>query len=283
MELITLNPHGYCSGVAKAISLIEKVKLEHPNKDIYLLGLPLHNEEVVASLSSTNCFLIDEKKIDLKEAISKIPERSILIFSAHGHPAIYEEIAKQRKLKTVDCTCEFVEENLKYAKSIKGDVIYIGKGNHIEATSFLANFNCPFFDVNSFSFKEEVNLTSPTLIYQTTLTLNEVYKSFELIKQKYPDAKIGQERCLATKMRQQSILNLDSSIDIVLILGSTLSSNSKALLDLAKSKGFESYLCLNLEEVKKLNLEGNKKIALTSGASTSKKTFDEVKEYLLSK
>lgn len=281
MKVVTLNPHGYCSGVAKAISLIEETKENYADKKIYLLGLPLHNEEVVSSLSSSNCILIDEKKIDLEEALNNITRDDIVIFSAHGHPEKYDEIVKRKNIKSIDCTCRFVNENLEYARQIKDDVIYIGKSNHIEATSFLANFDCSFFDVNTSSFLKEKDLISPVVICQTTLTLDEVYNSFEAIKKRYPEAKLGQERCVATKARQQSILDLSKDIDVVIILGSKLSSNSNALASLASSRGFETHLCLNVDEVKLLNLDKNKKVALTSGASTSKATFDSTLAYLM--
>ncbi|MDY6429882.1 MAG: hypothetical protein SPL02_01730 [Bacilli bacterium] len=281
MEIISLKPFGYCVGVSNAISLILKEKEEHPNDEIFLLGLPVHNEEVVNTLKEKNIHLIDEKTIDLEKALEEIKEGSTVIFSAHGHPKKYEEIAKRRNLKIVDTTCKFVNENLLYAIKENKDVIYIGKATHLETMAFLANYPSSFYDVNSKKLVLKEGIKDPLIISQTTLTEKEIEEGEKEIYSIFPNPIKGKERCFSTKLRQDAIKNLDrKSVDYVLVLGSKLSSNSLALYSLALSLGFEAYICLNLEEVKKIKFDKNKKIALTSGASTSQATFNEVYNYL---
>ncbi len=281
MEVHIISPFGFCSGVNNAIEMAKKAKKTYSN-DIYLLGMIVHNEDVVKELEKENMHIIDERKSNLLDELKKIKDGSIVIYSAHGHPCIYEEIAKKKNLIQIDATCPFVSLNLKEANEFEnGTTIYIGSKKHLEAASFYCN--CPssyFFDIDTFSFIRKGKKNPKHVITQTTLSEDEIEKSMEIIKKEYKEAKLEKSVCFSTKRRQDAIKNLPNNYDAILIIGSTYSSNTNKLATISLNKGFKTYRALNLEELKKLDLKGIKKIAVATGASTSEKTLEECSSYL---
>lgn len=280
MEIHLIEPIGFCFGVTRALDLLRSI-----NKDskINLLGMIVHNEEVLSSLKKGNINIIDERKTDLKEALTNINDNETVVFSAHGHPTIFEDIARNKNLTQIDATCPLVALNLtlgqKYA--LEG-LIYIGDKSHLEAASFL--YNCPasfFFDISSFSFIKKPAMPIRHVISQTTLSTLEVKKAFEYIKKTYPEAKLEKSVCNATKARQEAIMKLENDYDAIIIIGSSYSSNSRKLYSLAKAKCQNSFLVLNKSELSSIpSLHEYKKIALGSGTSTSLKTINECLDYL---
>lgn len=283
MEVHIISPFGFCSGVKNAIEMAKKAKKEY-KKDIYLLGMIVHNEEVVLELEKENMHIIDERKVDLLEELKKIPDGSVVIYSAHGHPSIYEEIAKKKNLIQIDATCPFVNLNIIEANKFeKGTTIYIGSAKHLEAMAFFAN--CPdsyFFDIDTFSFLRKGDKNPKHIITQTTLSEEEISQAIEMIKKDYKDAKLEKSVCFSTKKRQEAIKNLPLDYDAILVIGSSYSSNTNKLATIAKDKGYKTYRALNLEELKRLDFKGIRKIAIATGASTSTKTLEECSSYLSS-
>ncbi|MCQ2742367.1 MAG: hypothetical protein MJ239_03615 [Bacilli bacterium] len=280
MKVRVVKPYGFCSGVSRAILLAHKAKEEHPEKKIYLLGMIVHNEKVISSLQDEGFVILDERKDSLANLLESIPEEQVVVFSAHGHDEKLDDLARRRKLIAYDATCPFVLANVNEARRSKEEVIYIGVHDHLESQAFLAN--CPtasFYDVKSNIFDDHCVSPSPLVIAQTTLGEEEYDRAIFAIKAAHKNAKEGKERCPSTKERQQSVYDIPSSIKEVVVLGSSTSNNSKKLYEIAVEKGHKAHLCLGLDEVKKLKLEG-KEVALSSGASTAPDDFDKVREYL---
>ena len=287
MEVKVIEPYGYCAGVLLAIKIALEAKARYEGKRIYLVGMLVHNEESVEMLSKKGFSLIDERKTDLREALLSLQEGDVVIFSAHGHPYDYDELAKNKGLIAIDATCRFVKENVMDAKNAleKGDeILYLGSKGHLETTGFLANLpEASFFDVKSMKLlKNLCHGNSPLVFSQTTLSEIEIEESLTLLRASFPNLRTASLRCHSTQLRQSRIAALDESVETVIVLGSKTSNNSMKLFEIAKENGKEAYICLNLNEVKALDLSKHKKIALASGASTSRETFEEVREYLLS-
>ncbi len=284
MKVKPILPFGYCKGVQQAILLAKKAKEENIDRSCYLLGMLVHNEETIADLKGHGLTVLDDSKDSLESLLRSVPDGQVVIFSAHGHDKKLDEIAKSKSLTVYDSTCSFVSDNLKEAfeASKRGSVIYIGAKGHLEAESFLSNFKeAVFYDVKSDLWDpSSVKGSSPTVISQTTLSYLELEKAHKAILSSFPDAKIGPERCLATTLRQEAIATIPDSIKSVIVLGSARSNNSKKLYEIAKEHGKEAYLCLGLEDVKKLNLNRSEEIALATGASTAPKTYHDVLGYL---
>lgn len=286
MEVLILNPHGYCIGVRQAIATALKTKQDYPDRNVYLLGLLVHNEETMADLSKHGLIPLDETKKSLLDYLFELKKGDVVVFSAHGHPEAYEDFAKDKGLIVVDATCRFVQENLAAGRDTDRPVLYIGVEGHLESEAFLAN--CPeayFYDVKS----GKCNFLGlkgkgvpPIVITQTTLSSLEVEKAMAEIRSFFPEAVIEKERCHSTTLRQKAVSELPEDVDGLIVLGSTRSNNSVKLAELAQARGIPTYLCLGLEDVKKVDLGQKKRLALCSGASTSDNTFDAVLSYLRS-
>lgn len=284
MNVFTVNPHGYCLGVHAAIDIAKKAKTDHPDANVYLLGLLVHNEGTMAELSSLGLIPIDETKVSLLDALLEMKKGDVVVFSAHGHPAAYDDLAKDKGLVLVDATCRYVKENQAAGEHASSPIIYIGVAGHLEAEAFLANVpEACFYDVKSGSGELlglRAKTDAPTLITQTTLSGEEIEEALEKIRLIFPHATLEKERCHSTSLRQKAIASLPKGIDAVIVLGSTRSNNSLKLAEIARKQGYETHLCLGLEEVKRLDLSQKKSVALSSGASTSEETYQEVLTYL---
>lgn len=279
MEVLSILPFGYCSGVEKAMGIAIKAKRENPNRKVCLLGSLIHNESAISFLKSQGLILLDEAATNLENALKSLDEGDVVVFSAHGHPRHYDDIVKEKGLIAYDATCRFVNENL--ASSVaKSPLIYIGQEGHLEKEAFLAN--CPsayFYSVSSGGGSWRKCQEPPYVIAQTTLSGEEISKALGEIESHLGRAEFIKGRCLATSTRQKAMEEGARNADCAIVLGSSTSNNSKKLVEIA-SKSCPAFLCLGLEEVKRLDLSKFAKVALASGTSTSRETFLEVRAYL---
>ena len=284
MNVIKVLPYGYCSGVTNALARALDYAEKHPDESIAMLGMLVHNEDTIAPFLERGVKVLDERSGDLGEQLENLEDGTTVIFSAHGHPKRYEEIARRKSMKVVDTTCRFVQENLERALSLGSeDLIYIGSKGHLESNAFLENTPwASFYDVKNNELVVRGKLSSPVLLAQTTLSSSEIDLAREQIKKLYPIPNATELRCFATELRQDNLkkaLN-QHSIDCLIVLGSKTSNNSKKLFEIGKEFGIDSYLCLNLSDLKSLNLSKYSCLALASGASTSKSTYEEALSYL---
>ena len=286
MKTIDVIPYGYCSGVYHALSIATSYASTHKEEEIYLLGMLVHNEDSVSALANLGVHILDERKAPLLDQLKALPDGVTVIFSAHGHPDEYETIAKAKHIKTIDTTCRFVLETHEDAKEVykrSEDIIYIGSKGHLEAIGFLANLpRVSFFDVKSKTFEIKGELHAPIMFSQTTLGNDELIEATDIIKKTYPEARLAKGRCFATSMRQEALAKAlqEEGVDALIVLGSTTSNNSKKLAEIGINKNIPTYLCLNLEDVKRLDLSSYRCIVLASGASTSRECYLQVKSYL---
>jgi len=280
MEVIKIKPFGFCAGVDTAIKLALEAKNENPNKNVYLLGMLVHNEEVITSLVKKGLIILDEHTNSLENLLSSVEDESVIVFSAHGHSKKLYEIALSKRLKIYDSTCTFVKENMELGET-NNSIIYIGVKGHLESDAFMSNnSHASFYDLKTNTWDySSIKVKNPKVISQTTISSLELNESINKIKSIFPDCEILQERCHSTSQRQNEISNL-TGVDYLIILGSRTSNNSKKLAEIGSFKGIETYLCSSLDEVKQLKLNSKKKVALASGASTSRDTFLEVATYL---
>ena len=286
MEVHVVNPHGYCQGVHAAIAIALKAKEDYPDRDVYMLGLLVHNEETMEYLSAKGLIPLDETEKPILDHILDRKKGDVVVFSAHGHPAAYEDLARDKGLIVVDATCRYVQENLLAALSSPPPIIYLGVAGHLESEAFLAN--CPdanFYDVKGGRcdlLRAKGQGKDPLVVTQTTLSGEEIDAAMGEIRKIFPNARLLKSRCLATQMRQDAMAHIPEDVDAVIVLGSNRSNNSLKLAEIAKAQGFTTHLCLGLEQVKSLDLRKTRKLALSSGASTSNQTFQEVLSYLRS-
>lgn len=288
MKVFCLEPHSYCEGVTHAFLLAKRAKKEHPDKEIYLLGSLVHNEEAISNLLNEGFHLIDERKEDLKEALTKLNKDDVIVFSAHGHPAIYDDIAKEKGLIVYDATCDKVKNNLdtiRYFVHAGREVIFLGEKDHLEAVASLSIDDKVHFlnakDIRSFTFSE-VKDKAPAFISQTTMSEDEVRECSRYVLEHIPAAFIIDGRCDSTKKRQFNLRLAPFSADCVVILGSKNSNNTMKLVSIAKESHPDAriFRAMNLEELQKFNLKPYHYCILGSGASTSPKDYNECLDYL---
>ena len=284
MKVALIKPQGFCSGVTRAVKLALKAKEDYPNKNIYILGMLAHNQTLIDDLNEKGFKTLEGND---EENISKLNKGDVLIFTAHGHDAKLDELAESKGLITYDATCFKVQDNLnKIKREIENNhqVIYIGQNGHKEANAALSvSNNVSLYDTKLLINYQFITDKSPFVINQTTLNFYELSKYHEDILKHFPEARIENEICNATRLRQEAILKIEEDTDLIVIVGHSKSSNSNKLFEIAK-KHYKNALVVmvnNLEELKAIDVKGKKKAALGSGASTPQYVVDEIYNYLI--
>ena len=284
MEVALIKPQGFCSGVTLAVKTAKKAKEENPEKNIYILGMLAHNQILIDDLTKEGFITLSGNEF---EEINKLNKGDVLVFTAHGHDSKLDEIAKEKGLITYDATCFKVKDNLnKIKEEVRSghQVIYIGQQGHKEANAALAvSKNVSLYDakllINYYLITDE----SPLVINQTTLNFYELHKYHEDILRHFPKARIENEICNATRLRQEAILKIENDTDLIVIVGHQKSSNTNKLYDIALANYPNAQVIMvnKLDELKGINIEGKRKAAVGSGASTPQYIVDEIYNYLV--
>ncbi|MCI5773856.1 MAG: 4-hydroxy-3-methylbut-2-enyl diphosphate reductase [Erysipelotrichaceae bacterium] len=268
MEIIPVVPRGYCKGVYRAIKIAKQTALEYPDQPIYMLGMIVHNKYVVEACKLYDIQCIEDKHLTRLELLDKINE-GVVIFTAHGVSQKVKDKATAKGLIVVDASCEDV---LKTHDTIlshieHGDCIYIGKKNHPEAEGACGLAE----NVYLVSTKEDIDQLPPLhnvlITNQTTMSIMEIQAMIDHALQKYPQAKVADEICNATRIRQQAILNL-KDIDCLIVVGDPTSNNSKKLKDIAQKHIPKIYMIETVHDLQEDMFAEVKRLAITSGAST---------------
>ncbi|MEW6483611.1 MULTISPECIES: 4-hydroxy-3-methylbut-2-enyl diphosphate reductase [Tatumella] len=270
MQILLANPRGFCAGVDRAISIVERA-LEMYGAPIYVRHEVVHNRYVVDSLRNRGAIFIEE--------ISEVPDGAILIFSAHGVSQAVRAEARARSLTMLfDATCPLVTKvHMEVARaSRKGvEAILIGHAGHPEVEGTMGQYNnpeggmylveCPE-DVFRLKIKDESNLSFMT---QTTLSVDDTSEIIDALRQRFP-AIIGPRKddiCYATTNRQEAVRTLSEQADVILVVGSRNSSNSNRLAELARRAGKQAWLIDSAEDISESWLKGAACIGVTAGAS----------------
>ncbi len=282
MERILLAaPRGFCAGVAYAIEVVD-LALKIHGAPVYVRHAIVHNEWVVKSF--------EDRGVVFVEDIPDIPENSVVVYSAHGvSPAVRAE-ANARNLKVIDATCPLVTKVHNEAKRYadKGFfMIYIGHDGHVEAEGTMGEAPGRMALVETPEDVAALNLPhyeKLAVLTQTTLSVDEVSRTMAALREKYPhiEAPAKDDICYATTNRQTAVRALAEQCDLVLVVGSTTSSNSNRLREVAESLGTESHLLMSPEQVLPAWRSDFKTVGITSGASTPEHLVEEIIGELLS-
>ena len=282
MQIILANPRGFCAGVDRAITIVERA-IELFGAPVYVRHEVVHNRYVVNRLKQLGAIFIED--------ISEVPDNTILIFSAHGVSKAVREEAKQRKLRIFDATCPLVTKvHMEVARSsYRGEeVILIGHAGHIEVDGTMGQYNNPqggiyliesTEDVNKLKIKDENHLCFTT---QTTLSVDDTAEIIAALKQRFPNIRSPRKNdiCYATTNRQQAVKQLSSRADIVLVVGSKNSSNSNRLAELARRSSKNAYLIDYASDIQQEWLINARTIGVTAGASAPDILVQQVIEHL---
>ena len=288
MKAILVKPQGYCAGVMNAIKIAYLAKSENADKRVFVLGALVHNQTVIDELKNNNIETLESG--DEINTIKKLNKGDVLIFTAHGHDEKLDEVAKNQGLIIYDATCPKVRSNMeKIKQEIKAghQVIYIGQKGHKETNAALSiSKDVSLYDTQLLINYQLITDKSPLVINQTTLNFFSLNTIHEDIKKHIPEARIENEVCAASRLRQAAVANISKDNDLIIIVGDKTSSNSLKLFDIAKENFPTSMVIMvhDLEDLKNnYNIEGKKKAAISSGASTPNAVVQEIYQYLLSK
>ncbi|NDL61331.1 4-hydroxy-3-methylbut-2-enyl diphosphate reductase [Acerihabitans arboris] len=269
MRILLANPRGFCAGVDRAISIVERA-LEIYGAPIYVRHEVVHNRYVVDSLRASGAIFIEQ--------IDEVPDGSILIFSAHGVSQAVRAEAKSRDLTVFDATCPLVTKvHMEVARaSRKGtEAILIGHTGHPEVEGTMGQYSNPNggmylvespADVWTLRVKDDGNLCFMT---QTTLSVDDTSDVIDALRERFPLI-IGPRKddiCYATTNRQEAVRELAADADVVLVVGSKNSSNSNRLAELAQRVGKPAYLIDTAADIQESWLQGIGTIGVTAGAS----------------
>ncbi len=279
MKIYLANPRGFCAGVDRAIEIVE-LSLKAYGAPIYVRHEIVHSRHVVNSLRELGAVFVEE--------ISEVPDDSIVIFSAHGVAKAVWEDANRRGLKAIDATCPLVikvhkEVNRDYAQGY--ELILIGHAGHPEDIGTLGQVPDKFHLVSSVGDVENLNVDDRvhiSYVTQTTLSVDECRDIVTALHRRFPGIKGPHQEdiCYATQYRQNAVKDLSRLVNVILVIGSTNSSNSNRLRELGEHCGIPSYLIDSASDIDPAWLRGVKAVGVTAGASAPEVLVTEVVDYL---
>jgi 4-hydroxy-3-methylbut-2-enyl diphosphate reductase len=274
--LLLAEPRGFCAGVVRAIDALDRL-LSQVDEPVYVFHEIVHNRYVVDGFKSRGAVFIDD--------ISEAPDGAFVVFSAHGvDPAIIKN-AEQRELKVIDATCPLVTKvHLEARKAAKDGykILLVGHDGHdeVQGTKGEAPDKTSVVD----SAQDVLAISDPEapvfVVTQTTLSVEDTLGTIEAIKGRFPDAEIRNDICYATTNRQQAVKEMAERADLVIVVGSTNSSNSVRLVEVAKAMGVRAQLVDGLNDIDPAWYTDVETVGLTAGASVPDELLDPIIEDL---
>jgi 4-hydroxy-3-methylbut-2-en-1-yl diphosphate reductase len=279
MRILLANPRGFCAGVNMAIECLDEViRMCGPN--VFVYHEIVHNKYVVDRFTAQGVTFVD--------SIDEVPQGAILLYSAHGVSPVIREQARERNLRTIDATCPLVTkvhlEAIRYAEG-GYHIVLIGHEGHDEvigtmgeAPESITLVETPD-EVAALSFPSGAKIAYLT---QTTLSVDEAGRVITALKEKFPqiESPPKEDICYATTNRQEAVSMLASRSDIVLVLGSQNSSNSRRLMEIGQSLSKPSYLIDGVHELQRNWFHADQTVLITAGASAPEVVVQDVINYL---
>jgi len=273
--LLLAAPRGFCAGVDRAVLIVEKA-LEAYGAPVYVRHEIVHNKHVVETLRRKGAVFVEDE--------TEVPEGAIIVFSAHGSPPSAFENSKRLGHTLVDATCPLVtkvhHEARRYARDGL-DIVMIGHDGHQEVVGTMGQTpeNITLVETPEDVDALELDPDRPvTYITQTTLSMDETASVVDRLNERFPGLKQpkSDDICYATQNRQDAVKQLAERCDLVLVVGSQTSSNSKRLVEVSKDRSVPAYLIDDASEIDASWLDGVATIGLTSGASAPEVLVEEV-------
>ena len=266
MQIILANPRGFCAGVERAIAIVERA-IEKFGAPIYVRHEVVHNKFVCDDLRAKGAVFIDD--------LADVPTGGTVIFSAHGVSKAVRAEAESRGLKVFDATCPLVTKvHLQVARMRKEgrEIVMIGHKGHPEVEGTMGQSPEGMYLVETEADVAHLGVPIPSrlsYVTQTTLSVDDADKIVSALKDRYPEI-TGPKRddiCYATQNRQDAAKELATKADVVLVVGSQSSSNSRRLCEVAANLGAKAYLIDQAEQIDLSWLKGADCVGITAGAS----------------
>jgi len=276
-RVLLAAPRGYCAGVDRAVQTVERA-LDHYGAPVYVRKEIVHNKHVVEELSKRGAIFVEEE--------TEVPEGEMVVFSAHGvAPAVHENAAA-RDLRTIDATCPLVTKVHVEARRFAADgytIVMIGHEGHEEVEGTTGEAPDSIVLVQTAEEVEGLQVPDPervAFITQTTLSVDETAEIIAALRARFPAivSSKSDDICYATTNRQIAVKQLAHECDLVLVIGSTNSSNSNRLVEVAREHGAASHLIDNHTQVREEWLAGVETVGITSGASAPEELVERLVE-----
>jgi 4-hydroxy-3-methylbut-2-enyl diphosphate reductase len=280
MKIYLASPRGFCAGVQRAISIVEKA-IEKFGAPVFVRHEIVHNKFVVERLREKGAVFVKE--------LDEVPSGAVAIFSAHGVPVAVHNDAEQRHLLTVDATCPLVKKvhsSVQRHHKSKRRILLIGHKGHPEVIGTMGQLEPG--EIILVETPEEAaalpDIDADELAYttQTTLSIGETRGIIDALKKRFPHIK-GPEKgdlCYATTNRQSAVEQMAKLVDVLLVIGSKNSSNSNRLRELGEQLGKTSYLIDGPQDLKREWFEGISNVGISSGASAPEDLVQDVVRWI---
>lgn len=278
-KIFLLKPRGFCAGVVRAIDVV-RIALDLYGPPVYVRKEIVHNKHVVDELRSAGAIFVEE--------LDEVPPGARAIFSAHGVAPSVRREAKERQLAVIDATCPLVTkvhlEAVKFARE-GYSIVLIGHKDHDEVIGTLGEVPDRAYLVETVEDVDRLNLSDPTRVRyltQTTLSLDETREIINRLRERFPHIQgpPAQDICYATENRQMAVKAISEAIELLLVVGSQNSSNSKRLVEVGANLGVRSYLVNDCGDVDMNWLDGVKNVGVTAGASAPEHLVRELIAFL---
>lgn len=278
-KIFLLKPRGFCAGVVRAIDVV-KIALDLYGPPVYVRKEIVHNKHVVEELREAGAVFVEE--------IEEVPEGGRAIFSAHGVAPAVRKAARERRLDVIDATCPLVTkvhlEAVRFARD-GYSIVLIGHKDHDEVIGTLGEVPQCSYLVETVDDVNNLELPDPTRVRyltQTTLSLDETREIVGRLKERFPlvEGPPAQDICYATENRQMAVKAVSKFCDLLLVVGSQNSSNSKRLVEVGDNFGVRSYLVNDRSDIDAAWLDGVKNVAVTAGASAPEHLVLELIDFL---
>jgi 4-hydroxy-3-methylbut-2-en-1-yl diphosphate reductase len=274
-RVLLASPRGFCAGVERAVETVERA-LALYGRPVYVRKQIVHNAHVVRELEARGAIFVDSEQ--------DVPEGETVVFSAHGVAPAVRDAAAARALNTIDATCPLVTKVHAQAKRFAADgclVILVGHAGHEEVVGTTGEAPDSIVLVESVAEAERLEVPAGTplaYVTQTTLSVDETREIIDVLKRRWPSIRepLSEDICYATSNRQWAVKELLSHVDLLLVIGSRNSSNSKRLVEVARAAGVESHLIDDETEIDEAWLEDTEAVGLTSGASVPERLVARV-------
>jgi 4-hydroxy-3-methylbut-2-enyl diphosphate reductase len=281
-EILLTEPRGFCAGVERAIGIVNRA-IEMFDEEIYVKHEVVHNKNVIEELTKKGVVFI--------ESLTEVPDKSILIYSAHGVSKEVTDIAQKKNLTIFDATCPLVTkvhfEIHKYARE-NIDVILIGHNGHPEVEGTMGQYKSKegkIYLVEGKADVETLEIRNKKISYvtQTTLSVDDTQDIVDALKEKYPHIQGPKKSdiCYATQNRQEAVKKILDLCDSLIVVGSQNSSNSQRLKEIAIQYGKGAYLIDHESQLDINELGKNKVIGITAGASAPEHTVQALIRFLI--
>lgn len=266
MKVILANPRGFCAGVNMAIEVVDEVLRRHGDP-VFVFHEIVHNKHVVDDFRSRGVTFVD--------TIDEVPAGGVVVYSAHGVSPAIRAAAKERRLYEVDATCPLVHkvhaEVVRYARD-GYTILFVGHHKHDEALGTVGEAPDRIVIVETAEEVEKLQFASGTklaFVTQTTLSVSDAQRVIDVIKKKFPTIRhpINDDICYATTNRQNAVTAWSPEVEVVLVIGSQNSSNSRRLVDRAIESGQRGYLIDDASLMDPAWLDGVEAVLVTAGAS----------------